>query len=115
VPEGRRREKSPLGPPPYGCLTGKISGAPPMISRPNASRQGNPALSGAGFSAGAPNLGLAPWGANQEGADNELCKGQSFADGVFGELGDAPDLQFNHDLLTVGFHGFDADMQAFAD
>ena len=37
-------------------------------------------------------LGLAPWLPNQESRDNCLGRGQAFADGVFGQLGDTPDL-----------------------
>jgi hypothetical protein len=58
---------------------------------------------------------LAPWLPHQEGVNNSLCRGQSFSDGIFGELGNGPDLQFDHEVLTMGFHGFDADVQTIAD
>jgi len=57
----------------------------------------------------------APWLRNHECRDNNLGRSQAFADGVFGKFGNTPDLQFNHDLLEMGFHGFDANVQAVAD
>jgi hypothetical protein len=40
----------------------------------------------------AAGLGLAPWWPNQECGDNNSGRSQAFADGVFGELGNSPDL-----------------------
>ena len=37
-------------------------------------------------------LSLAPWLPNQESRDNYSGRGQAFADGVFGKLGNTPDL-----------------------
>ena len=34
---------------------------------------------------------------------------EPFPNGVFGEFGDAPNSQFVHDLLPMGFHGLHTD------
>ena len=59
-------------------------------------------------------LSLPPWFSDQEGAIN-LCRGQALADGVFGKLGDAPEIQFLHELLPMALHGLDAHMEFVSD
>ena len=40
---------------------------------------------------------------------------KSFSDRVFGELGHGMDVELQHDLAAVGFHGFRADAHAHRD
>ena len=101
----------PIRPFAHGGFAGEVSRKPQPIWRPNEGRYGGGGSNdAAAVQPGAATLSLAPWLPNQECTDNNLCRGQSFADGVFGKLGNAPDLQFNHDLLAMGFYGFDADV-----
>jgi hypothetical protein len=40
-----------------------------------------------------------------------MKRGQTFLDGKFCEFGDAVNIQFSHNVPTVGLYGLDADVE----
>jgi len=87
-----RRRKGPLRRSPVMVAGVKSRGNRSQSEQPNPGQGGAGITAAHAVQADTASLSLAPRLPNQECRDNNLGRSQAFADGVFGKLGNTPDL-----------------------